>query len=195
MSLLDNAATAFVSARSDVQIWTPEPTHPVGDQVRDFETLYREMLPVVYRYLALRAGAEAAEEITNDVFLAVVRSPECSNAATLTEPWIMAIAKNKLIDHWRRADSKRRYDQKNGPRVEDFSEPSAEVAVLANSSEALKTLDKLPSHYRALLTLRYIDDMSVAQVARAVGLSEQAAESALARARRAFRNAYVRTSQ
>jgi len=51
----------------------------------------------------------------------------------------------------------------------------------------IEALDRLPVNQRTLLVLRYVDDLSLEQLAVEAGISETAAESALARARRALR--------
>lgn len=55
---------------------------------------------------------------------------------------------------------------------------------------AHQVLAKLAPMHRAVLTLRYLDDLPVGDVAASIGKSVRATESLLARARRAFREAY-----
>ena len=52
----------------------------------------------------------------------------------------------------------------------------------------------LPPDYQAVLSLRYLDDLTVPAVADALGRSVHATESLLARARRAFRMGYLEQS-
>jgi RNA polymerase sigma-70 factor, ECF subfamily len=49
---------------------------------------------------------------------------------------------------------------------------------------------RLPADQRMALLFRYLDDLSVREVARLIGRSEKAAESLLARGRESFRQAY-----
>lgn len=156
-----------------------------GGRLEEFEAFYDEMLPVVYRYLALRAGPSIAEELTGDIFCSAFRRFQSAGPQSMNAPWIMAVTKNKLIDHWRRNDRRGKLAHLVEVNPDDLVADSAELIALEDSSKALATLEKLPPRYRILLTLRYIDDMTVADVARSAGISESAAESALARARRA----------
>jgi RNA polymerase sigma-70 factor (ECF subfamily) len=52
------------------------------------------------------------------------------------------------------------------------------------------TLDLLPEHYARALQWKYVDGLSVEQIATRLGLSGKAAESLLTRARQAFRDGY-----
>ena len=54
-------------------------------------------------------------------------------------------------------------------------------------------LTTIPPHYRAALTLRYLDDLSVPECADVLDRSVHATESLLVRARTAFRSAYEET--
>jgi RNA polymerase sigma-70 factor (ECF subfamily) len=57
-----------------------------------------------------------------------------------------------------------------------------------------QAMRRLAPDHQAVLSLRYLDDMAVAEVAAALGRSVHATESLLARARRAFRMSYVEQS-
>jgi RNA polymerase sigma-70 factor, ECF subfamily len=52
----------------------------------------------------------------------------------------------------------------------------------------------LPEQYRLVLVRKYIDEVSIAAVAAELGLTEQAAKSLLARARRVFRDTFFSIS-
>lgn len=65
--------------------------------------------------------------------------------------------------------------------------PAADATDAAHDSDELAAaLDALPPRQRTVLTLRYVDDWSVGQIADGLAISYLAAESLLARARRSF---------
>lgn len=162
----------------------------LGGCMEDFETLYNEMLPVVYRYATARLGTSAGEDVTSDVFHAAARAINDGQANSVTPSWIMAVAKNKVIDHWRREERRGKLAHLVDPHPTDLVELSAEVMASAQWSDVMSTLELLPSKHRSLLMLRYVDDLSLEDLAEKAGMTEAAAESALARARRAFRNIF-----
>ena len=71
----------------------------------------------------------------------------------------------------------------------------AVLAVVGSASDApthgraVAALDRLPADQRLVLVLKYVDEMTVAEVARELGRSVHATESLLARARTALRAA------
>jgi RNA polymerase sigma-70 factor (ECF subfamily) len=54
-----------------------------------------------------------------------------------------------------------------------------------------RTLDNIAPHHRTALTLRYIDDLRVPEIAALLGRSLHATEALLVRARTAFRRSYA----
>lgn len=166
------------------------PEKLVGTRLEDFETLYRENLPTVYRYATARLGRSNGEEVASEVFHAAAQAIRRGQADSVTPAWLMAVTKNKVVDHWRRADRRGRLDHIVTPRASELVAPSAEHEVSAQWSEVMETLERLTPRYRMLLMLRYVDDLTVPEIARRIDLSESATESALARARRAFRSEF-----
>ncbi len=62
-------------------------------------------------------------------------------------------------------------------------------------AEVLAAFDRMPEKDRSLLVLHHVDGMSTGELAEAAGKSVAAIESALARARRKFREAYRPSSE
>ena len=162
-----------------------------GESPREaFNAFYDRALPHVYGYLLPRcAGPATAEEITAEVFLAAVDVVRKEPAAPMNIPWALGIARHKLVDHWRRQGREER-------RLRAFAlEPGAQPAddpwdSRLDAMRAREVLDALAAHHRAVLTLRYVDDLPVPQVAAEMGRTVQATEALLTRAKAAFRRAY-----
>lgn len=66
--------------------------------------LYDSGLGNVYGYLLHRCGDPVlAQDLTSETFLAVARAASGDHPVEPTMPWLMTIARHKLIDHWRHA--------------------------------------------------------------------------------------------
>jgi RNA polymerase sigma-70 factor, ECF subfamily len=151
--------------------------------------LYDSALPFVYGYLLARCGRPAlAEELAAETFLAAVDAVQHHPAPPLSIPWLIGIARHKLVDHWRREARQERY-----LRTLAADEPEAEDPweVELDALNARATLQQLAPHHRLVLTLRYLDDLSVPQVADALDRTIHATEALLVRARAAFRRVYT----
>jgi len=65
--------------------------------------LYERALPVVYGYLFDRCRDRAtAEDLTSETFLAAARTVRGRPDDEVTVPWLVGVARHKLVDHWRR---------------------------------------------------------------------------------------------
>jgi RNA polymerase sigma-70 factor, ECF subfamily len=165
------------------------PAHP--DPGAALLELYDSALPRVYGYLLRRCGrADDAEELTSETFLAAANSARRNPPATLDVPWLIGIARHKLADHWRRqAREERGLRLIATDQVRDAAEDPWDARLVAiRAGEALAAL---APQYRLALTLRYVDDLPVREVAQLVGRPVQATEALLVRARAAFRAQYT----
>lgn len=157
--------------------------------LHDLLALMDAELGNVYAFILRRCGDRAlAEDLASDVFLRAVRETKAARAA-VTPAWLTTVARNRLVDHWR---SKAREDR----RVRlAWSDPGPDEWIDDDTPfepEAVgKVMRALAPDHQAVLSLRYLDDLSVPEVAEVLGRSVHATESLLARARRAFRTSYV----
>src|SRR5213592_1555252 len=164
--------------RNDDEDMSEQPVEPAVAGAR-LLALYDHALPQVYGYLLTRCGQRAvAEDLTAETFLAAVD-----------------VARHKLSDHWRRQAREQRA----------LREAAAEPGALAGQDDpwdarldalrARAVLQRLGPHHRAALTLRYMDDLPVPQVADLLGRTVHATEALLVRARSAFRAVYTRDGE
>src|SRR5690606_33070570 len=73
----------------------------------------------------------------------------------------------------------------------DLSLPDLDLESLPVRDAVIATLDALTPRHRAALVLRYLDGCDLPFVAASLGISVDAAESVLRRARNAFRRDYL----
>jgi len=165
-----------------------------GESPEAFVDFCAGALPEVYGYLLARCGDRAtAEELTSATFEAAVSAVRRATVTHLSTGWLIVVARRRLIDHWR-------HEERDARRIEAFACDEIEVATYdwddtIDPPVGMLALARLGPHHRAALTLRYVDGLSVAEVARELARGHDATEALLQRARRAFRRAYeeVRT--
>jgi RNA polymerase sigma-70 factor (ECF subfamily) len=152
---------------------------------------YDTALPEVYGYLLRRTGrVEVAEELTSETFLAAAAEVRRPRPAAVDVPWLIGVARHKLADHWRRQARVRRSLPVLAVDADAVDDPwDAEIDML----RARETLAALAPQHRAALTLRYLDDLPVTDVAAVLDRTVHATEALLVRARSAFRARYART--
>jgi RNA polymerase sigma-70 factor (ECF subfamily) len=150
--------------------------------------IYPVALPQVYGYLLVRCGSVAvAEDLTAETFMAAVAAVRERHVEEVTVGWLVGVARHKLVDHWRALAREHRglsAVQQDRAAVDD---PWDEVLDVASAHAALVRLS-VPQ--RLALTLRYLDGLSVPEVAEHLGRSVRATETLLVRARAALRRVY-----
>jgi RNA polymerase sigma-70 factor (ECF subfamily) len=152
-----------------------------------FREFYDEALPVVYGYFLNRCGGrvDVAQDLTQETFVSAVRSMQQGEPIAAPLPWIVSIARRRLVDHYRRQSRER------GPAAPDHSggDPAVETTTAAEA-RVIAALDGVSPLHRAAIVLRYVDDLPVRELAGLLGKSERAIESLLVRARRSLLEAY-----
>jgi RNA polymerase sigma-70 factor (ECF subfamily) len=150
--------------------------------------IYDRALPQVYGYLLSRCGAVAvAEDLTAETFLAAAAAVRRPDPPAVSIPWVIGVARHKLVDHWRRRGREERGLRAVHDQTSATDDPwDARLDAL----RARHTLDRIAPQHRAVLTLRYVDDLPVLEVAAVLERSVHATEALLVRARAAFRRAY-----
>jgi RNA polymerase sigma-70 factor (ECF subfamily) len=159
----------------------PAPTDPVLG-------IYRMALPRVYGYLLPRCGSAAlAEDLTSETFLAAVNASRQGSLSEVSTAWLVGVARHKLVDHWRRLEREQRSLAAAEASVADSENPWDDWL---DAEAAYAALAHLPIPQRAALTLRYLDGLSVADVAEHLGRTVHGTETLLARSRAALRRHY-----
>ncbi len=172
---------------------TPGPSAPSSLDAAQFADWYRDVLPRVYGYLYKATGGDRpkTENITQETFLQAVRTLQRGGQETVTVPWLLTVARSRMIDAARaedRADRKLRLVHRSS--VLDADPEVIDLAGI-NIQDLLRGLRPME---RTVLALRYVDDLSVSEVARQLDRSVRATESLLARARRRLRNRIEETT-
>jgi RNA polymerase sigma-70 factor (ECF subfamily) len=151
------------------------------DTPEQFAAFYRTHLADVYGYvLRLCAGDRTlAEDLTQDVWLALVEELRRGRLERADIRWLITVARSRFIDAARR--ERRRQSKLELIRREQPSD------VEPTCGDVLDQLDQLLPMHRAVLVLRYVDGLSVPEVATAVDRKLTATNSLLARARAELR--------
>lgn len=157
---------------------------------RRFRAWYDAALPTVYGYVFLRCGGvrQLAEELTQEAFVEAVRNRDRFDGRADPVTWICAIAKRRLVDHFRRQHREERRRMRLIAGGEAIDRPVAPASP-EERDLVLRTLRGLPALQRAVLVLHYLDDLPVSEIAHELDRSESAVESLLARGRETFRRA------
>jgi RNA polymerase sigma-70 factor (ECF subfamily) len=144
--------------------------------------LYESLAPAVAGYVRAQ-GIDDPSDVTSEVFLAVLTAlPSFDGDERQFRSWVFTIAYRRAMDHWRaRAKSPDLPAPATAPAAED-------VALAGLGRERVRALlDELTPDQRQVLALRVIGDLSLEQVADALGKPVGAVKSLQHRALQALR--------
>lgn len=162
---LENEADLIEKARSD-----PEA----------FIILYEHYLPHLYRYAYYRTGSkQEAEDAVSQTFLQAMENLAGFRFRGVPfGHWLYRIAGNIISRSYERSSRENRI-------LEEWHDSGAEITV--EQVDLLRYLHELPEAQQQVLTLRYIQDLSIRQVARVMNRSEGAVKQLALRGLRALR--------
>jgi len=143
----------------------------------DLELLFRRHWPRAYRaaFLIVQDHA-AAEDVTQEAFLAAIRRLDRFDRGRPFAPWLGAIVSNRAID-WLRTRAARR-EMADLP-YERTAPPSAPIG--RYSEEVLAALSSLSPEHRTVVVMRYLLEYTPGEIARALALPRGTVNSRLRR--------------
>ncbi|HET7234906.1 MAG TPA: RNA polymerase sigma factor [Actinomycetota bacterium] len=151
-----------------------------------FQTLLEEHRVDVYRFLVASVGRQAADDCFQETFLAALRAyPRLRDASNL-RGWLLTIATRKALDHWR-GEKRRPIPVERLPEVAVGGDDEHDDALW-------QAVDALPPKQRAAVIHRYVLDLTYAEVAEVLGVSEEAARANAYEGRRKLRAMQEATS-
>jgi len=135
-----------------------------------FEILYTRHRQSLYRFLlGLSGKPELADEVFQETWLSLIRSASQPQGRATFRTWLFQIARNRLIDHWRKHGARQplydSYDEQTHAVSDDASDPE-QLLNLSRDSERLESaLQSLPADQREVFLLRAHGDLDLAQIA------------------------------
>jgi RNA polymerase sigma-70 factor (ECF subfamily) len=158
-----------------------------------WRTWYDETFDDLYRYVRWRCGGRKdwADEIVQDTWLTAVRRMrrfDPRQGSFLA--WLRGIAANLLRNELRKRRRTPKFQQSPDGEIGDAGKNSLPADNQQREEEVAAALDALSEREEAVLRAKYLDGLSVAEIARAGGETPKAVESLLSRARQAFREVY-----
>ena len=173
-----------------------------GDE-RAFAHFFNDYYPRLFRFGLLRLDndAHAADEIAQRTISRGVRKLHLYRAQASLLTWLCQICRHEIHDYVELRDkhARRVVSIDDNPDIraaleslpaEGESDPTSAARHTELQRSVQQVLDYLPPRYAETLEWKYVEDISVNEIAERLKVTAHAAESLLARARRAFRDAW-----
>ncbi len=131
-----------------------------GDR-RAFERLHGRYARMVHAILLARVPAGEAEDLTQDVFVTVLRALPKLRDDGAFGGWVARIARNRAVDFHRRR-------KKTEPLTDEVHGADSQAV---EAREALRAVRELPEAYRETLLMRLVEGMKGPEIAGRTGMT------------------------
>lgn len=138
----------------------------------EFATAYESHARSIYRFLYWRTkNTQLSEDLTSSVFEKAWRSRGSFHGGSV-RAWLYRIARNTLIDHWRKVTELPEEDVDMLPAQTSDSDMDKALDKALQAEQLQRAVDRLPADMRAVVRLRFMKGLSCRQVAERLALSE-----------------------
>jgi len=160
---------------------------------------YERHLPSVWRYACWRLSDDihAAQDVVSETFLEAVRAFRSENPRAPSDgalaAWLRAIARNKVADCLRRRRAAAKAVTAWAGKTAGAGvglRPGADMERAETRAQVIRVLNRLHDDERLVLELKYIEGLSVREIAARLSRTDKAIESLLFRGRRSFRDLF-----
>lgn len=161
----------------------PPDEHSSGWEAR-FDALMRSHYATLCTFVQrLLGSAEAAEDVVQDVFVAVWQRGLPTECEASPRPYLFRAARNGAISQVRRERARERWRAEAGHAASDANDSAAARLEVEELDAAIaRAVDALPERCRMVFTLHREHGLTYAEVAEVMGISRKTVENQMSRA-------------
>lgn len=154
-----------------------------------FGELYDAYVERIYRFIFFKVNNQAeAQDLASETFLKFWQYVKADKPIKNVNALLYTIARNLVIDHYR--SRQRQYDQEvpiDQIEIADQRDYLAEHVQRSTLEQVAAGMKELKDEYREVIALRFLDELSVGEIAKVVGKSRGAVRVLIHRALKALR--------
>ncbi|MDQ4040984.1 MAG: RNA polymerase sigma factor [Actinomycetota bacterium] len=150
-----------------------------------FQAVLDEHREDVYRFLVALAGRQEADDCFQETLMSAIRAYPKLEPDANVRAWLFAIARRKAVDA-HRARGRRAIP------VESVPESPAHANGMGPDPELWRLVRELPPRQRGAVALRFVADLSHAEIGAALGCSQDAARQNVHEGLKRLREEWVR---
>lgn len=151
--------------------------------------LYDHYVSGVFRFIYYRVSSQQlAEDLTSETFVRALRAIQRFNwQGKDFGAWLTTIARNLVADHFKSSRARLEIVTETIPEGRaTVASPEDEVLALISNEMLFEAVNSLPNEQRDCVLMRFIQGLSIAQTAAALGRSEGAIKQLQLRAVRSL---------
>lgn len=157
--------------------------------VESFVAFYAAEYRAVLTFAAsLCRDLHAAEDVTQDAFIAAQRRWSKLQSFDRPDLWVRRVVANRSVSRWRRLVS----DERRIHKLAQLRQPEGDAAAHHDDVGIWRLVRQLPPRQAQVIALTYLEDRPLADVASVLGISIETAKTHLQRGRTALARAIER---
>ena len=159
-----------------------------------FKQLVDECEDMVYNTaLGIVQNEDDADDLTQDVFVQAYQSISSFKGDSKISTWLYRITVNRALDHEKKKKRRKRLGfmgflsgnrEHEVETVPEFDHPGVLLEKKESAADLFNALKQLPDNQRIAFTLHKLEGQANREIAEIMGISLQAVESLMARAKR-----------
>jgi RNA polymerase sigma-70 factor (ECF subfamily) len=145
-----------------------------------FTSLYRRYFSVVYKRVSYVIPEADVEDVTQEIFIALLRSINGFQARALFRTWFRTLTTRQIAEYYR-SRSRKVSTSLQLDEIEDFADHHSHEHV---ESQILvrKALNELPEQYREIILMRFAENLSFNEIAGLLNRHPEGTKSLFRRA-------------
>lgn len=149
-----------------------------ANHIGAFEELYDRYFNKIFNYLKAKSSTEVAEDLTQNCFIKIYEKASTYNNNFPVSAWVYTIAKNLLMDEFRKSSTKNKYFD----RLKEMFLQADIVETKSLWNELMFDMRDLDEKSKEVLILRFSDGMDFEEIAQKLNTNSVNARKLVSRA-------------
>lgn len=139
----------------------------------EFGIIYDQYVTKIYRFIVLKVSSpEVAEDLCSEVFVRALNQFQNKEIENI-QAFLYQIARNMVADHYREKVRFQMISLENAGELVDAGDSALEQAHISSEMDAVReALATLSDEYQNLVIWRYLDELTIPEIAQVTGKSE-----------------------
>jgi len=155
---------------------------------KEFGKIYDQYINKIYRFISLKVNSEdITQDLCSETFLkgweSYKKNPKIENPSA----FLYRIARNLVIDHYRQKARTQFVSPEIVPIIDPSQEIEAKAAINSDMDQIKIVLADLRENYQNMIIWRYLDQLSILEIAKMTKKTEDATRVTLCRALKSLR--------
>jgi len=161
----------------------------MANQRKIFSSIYDKYVDKIYRFIFIKVSSqEIAEDLCSETFLRGWQVFKEREDIENPPAFLYQIARNLIIDHYREKGKAKIVSAEYTPIVDPREDLEEKANLSSDLEEVRRSLANLKGDYQDVIIYRYLDELSVPEIAKILEKSEGTVRVTLHRALKALKN-------